>query len=225
MMKKYVFTTIGLLYSLALFAQSGAFSLETAQRLPAQGYPYGSIQLMKTFSSQWENTPNKANNKSYPESTTLDTLSAAMYRDFTAPTRKSLSGRHLHNLFPPQYLKKQGLEPAADTGTLLLLKLSEAHGICVYSAMIQQDIPCRNCEYPPQQLLNMLFTASGNKIIDRLLFTYSKGSDLERRERYGYIDQQGNILIKDFSADELNGYLLNKQKWRVTAKGTFRKIQ
>lgn len=214
-------------YSLALFAQGGTFPLEAVQHLPAQGYPYGSIQLMKTFPSQWENTPNKKGDKitSYPESTAMDTLSAAMYQDFAATTRKTLSGKQLQRLFPPQYLKKQGLHPVADTGTLLLLKLYEAHGTCVYSAMIQQAIPCPNCEYPPQQLINLLFTASGNKIIDRLLFTYSKGSDLERRERYGYIDQQGNISIKDFSSDELNGHLLNKQKWQVTAKGTFNKIQ
>ncbi len=200
-----------------------AHILRTLQALPAYAYPYGAPVLMKQFPQQWRNvTPTGA---PYYISTYIDTLSAFTYQDFFTAGRYAVRLKDLpeDGIFPPQYLNELGLEAIGDTASLMIRKIIETAGVTTYSAMVLQDLPCPACEYQPQQLVNMLFTVLDNKVVSRLVITYIKGDDLARQERYSYIDGQGNIFIKDFSSDELNGRFLKEERWQITPAGFFKK--
>ncbi|KAA2239259.1 hypothetical protein F0L74_23930 [Chitinophaga agrisoli] len=199
--------------------------LHTLHALPAFSYPYGSPILLKQFPQQWHNvTPTGT---PYYLTTYIDTLSIFTYQDFSTGGRYAVPLKELprDGVFPPQFLHKLGLKPIGDTASLMIRKITETAGVTIYSAIVLEDIPCPACEYKPQQLINMLFTVSGNKIISRLVITYINGDDLQRKERYGYIDGQGNIFIKDFFSDELDGHFLKQERWHVTSEGIFGKDQ
>lgn len=217
----FIFIMVAFIAPAQVKQKRSAVPSEVLSSLATIGIPYGSL-LVKRLPANSNNKLNQALLRN-----TIDTLSAALYQDFSSSMRKAIPAKRLplHKLLTLSALTKQGLLPVADTGVVAVLKVSQQKGFAVYSMMVQQDTPCAQCEYQPRQLLNVLFTVAGNQIISALLIAYTKGDDLERHERYGYIDQHGSIYLKDIDSDELRSNLSHDERWAITTGGLFKKAK
>jgi hypothetical protein len=80
------------------------------------------------------------------------------------------------------------------------------------------------CEYPKNQVQNVLITINDqNEIIDKLLISFYDGN-LDSRERFCYIDTQKIIRLKEFYSDELSVSFAGYKEYRISPEGKFIEI-
>ncbi len=199
-----------------------AGGLQDLLGMQAGGFPYGDPQLETDFPAHFD-SGRDSNNVYSSVSNAIATSSGV---DFSSERRKSFSAANLpvRRIFPVRYLRKFALRPVDEQAELQVLKLRQSDAGAVYSAMVRQEIPCSNCEYPVNQEVNMLFVVEKGAVSDRLMIGYQSGDGFQWRRRYCYIDRQGEILVKDFEADELTTGFVKEQKWRIDSKGRFKRV-
>lgn len=190
--------------------------------------PYGNTVFFDNFPAIW-NLPDYNGNKQMEGDKKVDNkyerLKAFFENDCKSSQRQYVlldSAESIH--FANPYLKRFNASVNQQSVGFKIAEIELKRKFRVFSAIYRSAVNCHNCEFPEHTVQNILFTVdTQNKIIDKLLISYSSGGDVGLSERFFYIDKY--IWLKDFYYGELQGKFNKSFKFSLNDKGCFIKIR
>lgn len=184
---------------------------------PTQNYkelvlPYGDKDLFYSFSKDWTSETKE-------QDSIYNKLQFFIFDDENSSSRTSIK---LSYVDAKSYLDKNFVvSNKRENIEFKTSKLFFSNDFEVFSLMYKGKIECGNCEFPENQIQNVLVSMSNNKIIDKLLISSVVGNDLGQNTRYFYIDSEKIIHLKDFNSDEEGKTFLRYSKYKLAKNGKF----
>lgn len=182
--------------------------------------PYGDKDVLQKFPSDWDSGKS---NSSYDS--LYNKLSSFIYVDAENASRKTFALDYPSDksFLSKDFVVSNAVKNKQEKIFLKSAQVVAAEKYKMFSVIYEGNIDCKNCEYPENQIRNVLLTINNGKIVDKLPISYINGSDLARNTRYFFIDSNKVIHIKDFKSDESGVTFTQYLKYKITPEGKFAK--
>jgi hypothetical protein len=195
--------------------------------VPLINLPYGTKEVLKKFPKEWNTLDTYHNTKVTNTGNTkkLEAYRSKMQQFITndiAVHKKQISITHntLRTLFSNEQASIDSIREAIINISVAKLNVQKSYK--VYSMQYKAQLHCGLCEYPESILQHYLVTIDeASNIIDKLLISSSKGSDIGHYNKHFYINKTGVIYVKDFYFGELANNFNRSYHYTIDAKGKF----
>lgn len=189
--------------------------------------PLGSELVRHHFPATWTvpgyHDPAKAIN---PDTKSVDSINNLLYQSYQLTTRREFfpDSELQELLFPGRLRSAIHLDTFPRTTPFRAQLLRSGPESRLYSIMATGEVTCTSCDNNRHQTIEIWLSVFRDGIRDLALVAYESGDDVQKRMRYYYFDMQQNLLLKDFTINELSISCDREEKWQLGNNHRFTKV-